>query len=159
MKAISASLSQLDQASISEFESNRTLIIDVEGQPVQLESGDAEIISEDIPGWSVASEGSITVALDVTLTESLKEEGIARELVNRIQNLRKESGFEITDRINLSIQKHEKINAAVNNNLDYICDETLADSLDLVGEIGQNESKKINVVDDIVTFINITRIN
>jgi isoleucyl-tRNA synthetase len=79
--------------------------------------------------------------------------------VNRIQNLRKESGFEITDRINLSIQKHEKINAAVNNNLDYICDETLADSLDLVGEIGQNESKKINVVDDIVTFINITRIN
>ncbi|MFT4525214.1 MAG: isoleucyl-tRNA synthetase [Bacteroidia bacterium] len=159
MKAVAAAISQLDQASISEFETNGTLSIDVDGQSVELSAGDAEITSEDIPGWTVASEGSITVALDVTLTESLKEEGIARELVNRIQNLRKDSGFEVIDRINLAIQKHEKINAAVNNNLDYICDETLANSLDLVEEIGQNEAKQIDVVDDIVTFIKINRIN
>ena len=159
MKSVAAAIVQLDQASISKFETEGSLIIEVDGQTVELGQGDAEISSEDIPGWSVANEGSITVALDVTLTDSLKEEGIARELVNRIQNLRKDSGFEVTDRINLAIQEHEMINAAVKNNLDYICDETLADSLELVGEVSQNEAKKVDVIDDVVTFININRIN
>ena len=159
MKSVAAAIAQLDQSSISIFETERALSIEVDGQTVVLGPGDAEISSEDIPGWSVANEGSITVALDVTITASLKEEGIARELVNRIQNLRKDSGFEVTDRINLAIQEHEMINAAVKNNLDYICDETLADSLELVGEISQNEAKKVDVIDDIVTFIDINRIN
>lgn len=159
MKQIAAQISQMDQAGISAFEASGSHEFEVAGQQVILDLNDVEIGSDDIPGWKVASEGSITVALDVTISHKLKEEGIARELVNRIQNLRKDAGFEVTDRIKLTIQEHELINSSVKNNLDYICVETLADSLELVTDIGQNEAKKVDVVDDVATYINIHRIN
>lgn len=159
MKQIAGIIAQMDQATISAFESSGSHEFEVEGQQVVLDLNDVEISSDDIPGWKVASEGSITVALDITISDNLREEGIARELINRIQNLRKDAGFEVTDRINLTIQEHEMINASVKNNLDYICVETLADSLELVTDLEQNEAKKVDVVDDIATYINIHRIN
>lgn len=159
MKQIAGIIAQMDQATISAFESSGSHEFEVEGQQVVLDLNDVEISSDDIPGWKVASEGSITVALDITISDKLREEGIARELINRIQNLRKDAGFEVTDRINLTIQEHEMINASVKNNLDYICVETLADSLELVTDLEQNDAKKVDVVDDVATYINIHRIN
>lgn len=97
---------------------------------------DVEISSEDIPGWLVASEGKLTVALDITLTEDLKKEGIARDLVNRIQNLRKDSGLEVQDKINITVVNNtEIINGAIEDNQGYICEETQAVSLQVVDEV------------------------
>ena len=93
------------------------------------------ITSKDIEGWLVASSGALTVALDVTVTEALKKEGIARELVNRIQNLRKESGFDLTDKISVQFQNDEHIKNAIETNLDYIKTETLTDTLEIVANL------------------------
>ena len=90
-----------------------------------------EIISEDIPGWLVANEGKITVALDITITDELRYEGIAREFINRIQNLRKDSGFDVTDKISVEIQKHDAVNEAVKKHIDYIGSQTLAKNITL----------------------------
>ena len=100
---------------------------------------DVEIIAEDVPGWQVANLGKLTVALDVTLTNELKEEGISRELINRIQNLRKTKGFEVTDRITVSLTDHPFISRALNNNLSYICAEILADSITLDNQLNEGE--------------------
>jgi isoleucyl-tRNA synthetase len=107
----------------------------------------------------VAVDGNLTVALDVTLTPELKEEGLARELVNRIQNLRKESGFEVTDRIDVRIKEHKVLATAVRNNFDYICSETLATSLELVSEISESEAVPVDVDDEVTTKIYITKHN
>jgi isoleucyl-tRNA synthetase len=88
-----------------------------------------EIIAEDVPGWQVANLGKLTVALDVTISNELKEEGLARELINRVQNVRKDSGLEVTDRINVQLGNAEFLREAVNNNLSYICAEILADTI------------------------------
>ena len=104
----------------------------INGKSITLERSDVEITSQDIEGWLVASYGNFTVALDVTLTEDLKKEGIARELVNRIQNLRKDSGFELTDRIAIQFQQDEQIINAIQKNLTYIKTETLADELEII---------------------------
>lgn len=106
----------------------------IEGETILLETEDTEIIPVDIPGWKVANAGQLTVALDITITEELKEEGLARELVNRIQNLRKERNFELTDRIVLKIKEQKEIKSAVNHNLEYICTEILADKIEFVSE-------------------------
>ena len=116
---------------------------------------EVEIIAEDVPGWQVANLGKLTVALDVTITNELKQEGISRELINRIQNLRKEKEFEVTDRINVRLSNHPLINDAGNNNLAYICAEILADSLTLEDEL--NEGDKI-VIEGIELFIVINKI-
>ena len=105
------------------------------GKNITLERTDVEITSQDIEGWLVANEGSLTVALDVTITDELRKEGIARELVNRIQNLRKDSGFEVTDRIEVFLQADENIENAIKLNLDYIKIETLTDELHLVEQL------------------------
>lgn len=118
---------------------------------------DVEISSADIPGWQVMSQDGITVALDVTLSESLKEEGLARELVNRIQNIRKDKGFEVTDKIEISVEKNESIENAITNNLSYICGETLADTLDVVDDL-KNEKTNIDLVDGISAVIEIKKI-
>jgi isoleucyl-tRNA synthetase len=96
---------------------------------------DVEILSEDIPGWQVANQGKLTVALDITLTDALKEKGLARELVNRIQNIRKDKGFEITDRINVKIKGSEEVQRSIKNNFDYIRSEILAIQLELVEQL------------------------
>ena len=116
-----------------------------------------EIISEDIPGWQVTSEGKLTVALDITLTEKLKEEGIAREFINRIQNLRKDKGFEVTDRIELKVLKHAGIQASLINNKEYICAEILAASLEIVDRLDKDDAIEVAVDEEIQTSISIKK--
>jgi isoleucyl-tRNA synthetase len=135
MKAIIAITNQWSQDDIIAVDKNKGWTGEIEGESIALETEDFEISTDDIPGWLVATEGNYTVALDETISPELKNEGIAREFVNRIQNLRKESGLEVTDRIELKIKSDDKINLAINDNLNYICSETLANSLDLVEEV------------------------
>ena len=118
-----------------------------------------EILSEDIPGWQVASMGSLSVALDITLTPELLQEGIAREVVNRIQNLRKDKGFEVTDKITVKFRSHAEIDEAVNRNIAYICSETLAQSFDIVATVDETEGSSIEITDRISTFIEIKRVD
>ena len=124
---------------------------------MELTLEDVEILSEDIPGWLVANEGRLTVALDINITKELREEGIARELINRIQNLRKESDFNVTDKIDLYVGKHKEINEAVENFKAYIASQVLAENVTLIdkAEDGANPSK----IDDIQTFIKIQKCN
>lgn len=129
MKQLAAAIQNMDQAAIAEFEKAGTYTLDVDGEKAAIELADVEIISEDIPGWLVANEGRLTVALDVTITDELRNEGIARELVNRIQNLRKSSGYEITDRINVKIEDAEQIRTAVKEYGEYIATQVLADNV------------------------------
>jgi isoleucyl-tRNA synthetase len=159
MKQIAGAISQMNQTDISAFESARMYVLSIDGGTVTISLEDADIMSKDIPGWAVASEAGITVALDLTLTDELEEEGLARELVNRIQNLRKDKGLEVTDRINLTILNQANINKAVTNNLKYICDETLAENLELVSILDSPESVEVELVGDLKTWINITILN
>jgi len=137
MKAVAAAVDALSQEQIAALEANGTLDITVEEQPVTIEAADVEIISEDIPGWLVGNEGNLTVALDITLTDELRAEGMARELVNRIQNMRKKSGLEITDHIRVSIEPNEATTRAVEAFGDYIARQVLADDLQLAANDGQ----------------------
>jgi isoleucyl-tRNA synthetase len=129
MKAISALVAQFDQAAIAAVEQDGGWTGDINGTVVALDLADFEIRAEDIPGWLVASENGITVALDATLTDELRSEGIARELVNRVQNLRKDSGLEVTDRIRLSVSCAADLATAITANKAYICSEVLANDL------------------------------
>ena len=119
---------------------------------------DVEIQTEDIPGWTVATEGHLTIALDINVTEELKEEGIAREFINKIQNLRKESNFEVTDRIRLAIEKHDAFNTALENHKEYICVQTLADQLALVDAVDPERAKEVEIDKEIVAKIEIEKI-
>jgi len=157
MKQIAAQVNQFTQNDIQEFERNQGATITVEGQQVELDSNDVEIITQDIPGWLVQTEGGLTVALDITISKELKEEGIAREFVNRIQNLRKDSGFEVTDKIALKILQHNEINEAINNNKNYICTETLTSRLDVVSEL--NEGVSVEIDQNLSTLIAIEKFN
>src|SRR5690606_4192508 len=103
-------------------------------------------IAEDVAGWQVANLGNLTVALDIQITDELKQEGIARELINRIQNLRKEKGFEVTDRIRVQVSRNNEIEEAAKNNLSYICTEILADSFDFVDVVHTNDYIEINEI-------------
>ena len=126
MKQIQAYFTNMSQEEIHDFEKNGGTHLNVDGVDVELTLEDALISTQDIPGWAVTSEGDLTVALDMTITDELLQEGLAREIVNRVQNLRKTGGFEVTDRIELLIEKNEKTDAAVKKYGDYICTETLA---------------------------------
>ncbi len=159
MKQIAVVVNQFNQEDIALLESKGLRELTIEEQNVILELADVEISTQDIPGWLVQSEGGITVALDITLTKDLKAEGIAREFVNRIQNLRKESGLEVNDKIHLKILQHSEINEAINKNKNYICTETLAGQLDLVNELKQNEGITVELENDITTIISIEKIN
>jgi isoleucyl-tRNA synthetase len=159
MKAIAAAVAQFSQQDIAKIEREGRYELDMDGEKIELTLTDVEIMSEDIPGWLVASQGPLTVALDVTITEELRQEGIARELVNRIQNMRKDREFEVTDRIAVRIQRNNIIDAAVNNNLNYICSETLASSLELVDEVKPEEGLLVEVDEEVKTFISIGKLN
>ncbi|OIQ23338.1 isoleucine--tRNA ligase [Lacinutrix sp. MedPE-SW] len=135
MKLIASEIRKMTSEDIKKIEQNGSLDVDCNGKIINLELSDVEITSQDIEGWLVANEGAITVALDVTISNELREEGIARELVNRIQNLRKDSGFEVTDRISVQLQDDKQIAQAVKTNLEYIKAETLTDSLDVVEQV------------------------
>lgn len=135
MKLLTDHISKLTQDEIRLFEQNGHLKLETPEGPFALEAGDMEVSSQDIPGWEVNSFGRLTIALDVTLTPELRNEGLARELVNRIQNLRKEKGLEVTDRISLTVSSHTEVNPAIEGNLDYICNEILASSLNIVDSV------------------------
>ncbi len=135
MKLISNLISNFSAEDIKNIEQNGTLDVEINGKSVTLELGDVEITSQDIEGWLVANEGALTVALDVTITEDLRKEGIARELVNRIQNLRKDSGFEVTDRIDVQLQNDESVKAAIASNEEYIKSETLTEELQIMDKV------------------------
>ena len=135
MKLIANAIKNLEPSDIKKIEEKGVLDIEVNGKSIRLQPNDVEISSQDIEGWLVANQGQMTVALDVTISEALKAEGIARELVNRIQNLRKDSGFEVTDRIEVFFEADEMIERAVKLNLDYIKLETLTEELHLVAEL------------------------
>lgn len=153
MKKLAPMLAAFTNAQIAELEKNGNYHLDIDGEPIEILLSDVEIITQDIPGWLVASEGNLTVALDITITAELREEGLARDLVNRIQNLRKDKNFEVTDKIYLKIKKNDQLNDAIKKNFNYICSETLALSLDLVDEINHNAGDEVEVGDDIKTNI------
>ena len=129
MKQVAAAVTAMTKDQIAELENVGRLTLDLNGTPAEVEAAEVEIYSEDIPGWVVANEGVLTVALDVTVTEELRREGIARELVSKIQNIRKSSGFEISDRIAVTLSSNENSDAAIEEHKAYICNQVLADSL------------------------------
>jgi len=135
MKLIANAVNSFSSEDINKMEQNRSFDLDINGKNITLGLDDVEITSQDIEGWLVANEGLLTVALDVTINEDLRKEGIARELVNRIQNLRKDSGFEVTDRIDVQLQNHADITAAVSDNEAYIKMETLTSDLKIVDNL------------------------
>jgi isoleucyl-tRNA synthetase len=136
MKAVAAAVDALSQEQIAELEQNGTIGISVEGQDLTVEAADVEIISEDIPGWLVSNEGSLTVALEVELTDELRQEGMAREIINRVQNIRKESGLEITDRINITLAPNAEVEKSVEAFGDYIETQVLADAITIAPNDG-----------------------
>jgi isoleucyl-tRNA synthetase len=138
MKEAAAEIAKFSQHQITELEKNGSIELQLSTVTCQLSTSDVEITAEDIPGWSVASKGSLTVALDITISEELKKEGDAREFVNRVQNIRKENGFELTDRIFVQIQETPQLKESIEQNKNYICAEILADSLDWTPELTGN---------------------
>ena len=132
MKEIAAAFAQLGQEEIAAIEMQDNYTLSLPGGDVILEVGDYEISSEDMPGWLVATEGRLTVALDITVSEELRREGIARELVNRIQNLRKDTGLDVTDKIDVKIEKRADLEEALSEFKDYVCSQTLAADIILV---------------------------
>jgi isoleucyl-tRNA synthetase len=157
MKDVAAAIPNLSPSDISKFESEGNFNLHLNGQKINLIAEDVEILSEDIPGWQVTSDGNITVALDTSISEQLREEGIARELINRIQNIRKDKGFEVTDKIQISIKAHDAINAAISNNFIYICTEILATSLKIVEHLEDEDTDVIEVDTNIRTLTSIKK--
>ena len=155
MKAVAAAVSEMSQEAIAELEKNGKYTFQLDGGEAVVEATDVEIFSEDIPGWLVANEGKLTVALEVTVTEELKREGIARELVNRIQNIRKSSGFEITDKINIVLSKNPDTDGVVNEYNTYICNQVLANSLTLADEVA--DGTELNF-DDFSLYVKVTKL-
>lgn len=154
MKAVAGAVAEMSQEAISQLERDGKYTLDLNGESAVIETSDVEIYSEDIPGWLVTNEGKLTVALEVTITDELRKEGIARELVNRIQNIRKSSGFEITDKISILLSKNNNTDDAVNEYNSYICNQVLANSLQLVDDI-QNGTE-LNF-DDFNLYIEVTK--
>ncbi|MCD8296453.1 MAG: DUF5915 domain-containing protein, partial [Prevotella sp.] len=154
MKGIAAQMGELSQEDIAAFEKNGAITLNIDSQDVVVDATDVEIISEDIPGWLVANEGNLTVALEVELNDELRNEGMARELINRIQNLRKDCGLEITDRINVTVQPNEQLTAAINVFADYIKGQVLADNI----TVADNDGAEIDF-DDFKAHIKVEKIN
>lgn len=159
MKAVQAFANEHGHEIIHGIERSGRYTVPVNGVEILLENEDVEIIPVDMPGWKVTNSGPITVALDVNLSEGLKNEGLAREVVNRIQNIRKDKGFEVTDRILVKIQQNSNLDNAIKNNLSYICSETLTDDLQLVQSLSGSGTITIEVDDLISTLISIEKIN
>jgi isoleucyl-tRNA synthetase len=157
MKQISGEIAGFTQENISQLEKSGVYELNIGGELVSLSLEDVEIQTEDIPGWTVASEGGLTIALDINLTEELKQEGIAREFINKIQNIRKDSNFEVTDRIVLKIEKNEKYNLAVENFRAYISNQTLANDLVLVDKISDGKTHTVEIDTDLEAVISVEK--
>ncbi|AEW01947.1 isoleucine--tRNA ligase [Niastella koreensis] len=144
MKAVAAALAEFMQEDIAKLEKDGTISLQIDNEPLILQTNEVEITSEDIPGWMVANKDALTVALDVTVTPELVSEGNARELVNRIQKIRKDSGFELTDRILVKVTEHQELNQSIAQFNSYICAEILADKLELVPELPDGTEIEVN---------------
>ena len=155
MKAVAAAVANMSQADIATLEAEGSLTLQVEGEPALIELADLEISTKDVPGWTVASDGALTVALDVNVTDELRREGWAREIVKRIQTKRKESGFEITDRIIVKVSQNEQVEDVVNNFGSYISEQVLADKLLMVECL---ESGELLDLKDFVTYISVEKV-
>ena len=158
MKEISQVVAQMSQADIVKFEHEEKFDITVANENICLTLVDVEISSEDIPGWLVANDGNLTVALDILVSEELREEGIAREFINRIQNIRKDSNFDVTDKITIQIQKHDLINSAIEKHKEYIGTQTLAKSIEMVDNFELNSAHLVEIDEEIKTNIKIIKI-
>ena len=156
MKALAQALTTMPQADINRFEQEGSITLDIDGQQAVVDIADVEIISEDIPGWLVANEGNLTVALDITLTDDLRREGVARELVNRIQNVRKSKDFDITDKIVVRITPDERVNDAVVQFKDYIARQVLAVSIELQDVTDNPERVELDM-DDYVLYVTVDK--
>ncbi len=152
MKAVAAAIGALEAQDINEMEQKGVLLLQVEGEDLAIEASDVIISSQDIEGWLVASAGPLTVALDATISPALRSEGIARELVNRIQNLRKDSGFEVTDKIVIKLTKDPLIDTALLDNLEYIKTETLAVELQIVEKLSQGQPIEFDEVQSVLSI-------
>ena len=156
MKQIAALVAQLSQSDIAQIERTDSWTAEIDGVKIEATAADFDIVSEDMPGWLVATEGKLTVALDIMVSDELRREGLARELVNRIQNLRKESGFEVTDRIRIEIERNDEIAGAVESFGDYIASQTLAVSVDVVDKL---DDAAVSVdLDEFTVRMKVTRI-
>ncbi|GEP93629.1 Isoleucyl-tRNA synthetase [Chitinophaga terrae (ex Kim and Jung 2007)] len=144
MKSVAAAINAFTEADIATIEREGHFTLQIDGEQLEIQLSDVEIISEDIPGWTVANKGALTVALDITITPQLQDEGNARELVNRIQKIRKDSDFALTDRIDVTIQSPEALRSAIVSYNDYICTEILADSLELVAQLHDGTEIEVN---------------
>jgi isoleucyl-tRNA synthetase len=151
MKAVSTALGNFGQHDIALLEKEGRFSIPLEGEFVDVLLNEVEISSEDIPGWSVASKGALTVALDINITPELVQEGDAREFINRIQKIRKDSGFEVTDRINVQVESNNGIKGSLAKYNDYICAEILADKLEVTSKL--DDGTEIEVNDNLLKVI------
>lgn len=156
MKAIAAAITAFGQDDIAKIESEGKYVLNIDGSEIEIALTDVEIITQDIPGWVVANEDALTVALDTTITDDLRMEGISRELVNRIQNIRKESDFDVTDNIIVEIEQHNLLCPAVERFMDYICSETLTKELKFVEKV-QEPTQMIDVIDGVELEIKIMK--
>lgn len=159
MKEVAAAVAAMSQIDINILERSGNFTISVANEPQVIGLDDVEIMSEDIPGWLVSSEDRFTVALDITLTEDLKQEGIARELINRIQNMRKDAGFEVTDKVKISILNHSALNQAIENHKEYIASQTLAREVCLVDSMPAESSSRIELDSDFIISIKVEKID
>jgi len=158
MKQAAAIINQLSKDDIRAIETNGKIDIDINSEKHIITLDEVEIVTKDIDGWLVASEGTITVALDITLTDDLRSEGIAREFINRIQNMRKDNGYEVVDKILIEIEKHNKINAAIEKHGDYISVQTLATDIKLVNNLTEDNSKLIELDKDVSVFMRVSKV-
>jgi isoleucyl-tRNA synthetase len=157
MKSVAAVVSTMNAEQIGQLERDGKIELLVEGTPEELVREEVELTSQDIPGWLVATDREVTVALDITLDEALLQEGVARELVNRIQNYRKDQEFDVTDLISVQVERNEKTDKAIISNKDYICAEILAGALEIVDYLSVGEPLALNLIDDAETRISIVR--
>ncbi len=159
MKQIAGAIAQFGQDEISNLEKTSTHELSVAHEKIAISIDDVEITTEDIPGWLVSTEGDMTIALDINMTDELKQEGIAREFINKIQNLRKESNFEVTDRITIRIEKNDAFNEAVENFKEYISTQTLAESLELTDKLDEKSISKVEIDQDTEALIHLNKIS
>jgi len=156
MKAVQAFAADNSEVIIKGIEQNGTYTIHIEGDAIELVHEDVDIIPVDIPGWKVVNDGALTVALDVTLTDELRQEGIAREFVNRIQNLRKDLGFDVVDKISVKIVEHDSFKQAVLSNSEYIRAQILADDLQLVNSL--QDGHQVEIEEGVTTQIALAKL-
>ena len=159
MKDVAATITAMTQKQINQIEAENKIVLQGASGEFEIGIDDVEIVSEDIPGLAVSSEGQLTVALDIQISEELRYEGIARELINRIQNMRKDSGLDVTDKIKLYIRRHKLIDTAVNNHSEYISTQVLAAEIVLFDDQEVEDAKDVELEEDLTTQILIEKVN